>query len=53
VASCEGSLSKLGGNAMAWANANELFDGFSKFGGAPIIEIGGQVRYALFSQTVA
>jgi hypothetical protein len=40
VASCEGSLSKLGGNAAAQANANELFDGFSKFGGAPIIEIG-------------
>ena len=27
---------------MAQANANELFDEFSKFGGAPIIEIGGR-----------
>jgi hypothetical protein len=42
VASCEGSLSKLRGNAAAQANANELFDGSRKFGGAPIIEIGGR-----------
>ena len=29
---------------MAQGNANELFvDGFSNFGGAPIIEIGGRV----------
>ena len=43
VALCEGRLSKLGGNATAQANANELFNGFSKFRGAPIIEIGGRV----------
>jgi hypothetical protein len=27
---------------MAQVNANELFDGFRKFGGVPIIEIGGR-----------
>jgi hypothetical protein len=39
---CKGSLSQLGGNAVAQGNANEMFDGFSKFGGAPIVEIGGR-----------
>ena len=34
----------MGGNAAAQGNANELFDGFSKLGGAPIIEIGGRAR---------
>ena len=40
VASGEGSLSQLGGNAAAQGDANELFNGLCVLGDAPIIEIG-------------
>ena len=42
----------MGGNTAALGNANELFNGFCVFGGAPIIEIGGRagVGAALLDQ---